>query len=156
MANKRNLFISDKELHLFNSINKELIQNISDQSLLYYAVSVEHTKTNFYNESIRKSVFSPVEVNARVSFAPPKQTSTNFTTDTKYALSVYFALDELYQRKLTPREGDFVEYANIVYEIASLVEDQLIYGLGDQKSMLPAECIVSRKSNFYVIGEDDK
>jgi hypothetical protein len=105
MANKRNLFLSDKELHFFNTINKELIQFIVDQTIYYYSISEEHTQSdNLYNESIRKTSFQPVELNARVLYNAPKQSTTKFTMDTVYSMEIYFHLDELYQRNITPRE----------------------------------------------------
>jgi hypothetical protein len=48
-----------------------------------------------------------------------------------------------------------------MYEIQSLTQPQETYGLIDEKVMIKATCIVSRKSNFQVLdhlpeGEENK
>lgn len=148
------LFLSSKEIHFFNSINKELIQKIVQQKIIYYSVSEEHTKVNdLYQESIRKTVFTPVEINARVLFKEPEQTTGQFSIDTKYSIEVYFHMNELEERKIIPREGDFLKFGAVVYEIQKLTRPQITYGLIEQEVMTKAECIVSRKSNFDVVDD---
>lgn len=146
------LFVSDKELHFINSLNKELIQNVVNQKITYYSVSEEHTKSNdLYNESIHKTVFSPVEINARLLLKAPQQTTTGFSIDTSYEIEAYFHMDELLQRNITPREGDYMKWGKVVYEIKKLTRPQIIAGQIEQEMMIKAECIVSRKSNFDVV-----
>lgn len=146
------LFLSTKEIHFFNSLNKELIQKIVQQKIIYYSVSEEHTQVNdLYKESINKTVYVPVEINARVLYKEPEQTTGQFSIDTKYSIEVYFHMDELEQRKLIPREGDFLKFGTVVYEIQRLTRPQITYGLIEQEVMTKAECIVSRKSNFEVL-----
>lgn len=148
------LFVSDKELHFINSLNKELIQNVVNQKITYYSVSEEHSKVNdLYNESIHKTVFSPVEINARLLLKAPQQTTTGFSIDTSYEMEAYFHMDELYQRNITPREGDYMKWGKIVYEIKKLTKPQIIAGQIEQEMMIKAECVVSRKSNFDVVDD---
>jgi hypothetical protein len=148
------LFVSDKELHFINSLNKELIQNVVNQKIIYYSVSDEHTKSNdLYNESIHKTVFNPVEINARLLFKAPDQTTTNFSMNTSFEMEAYFHMDELIQRKITPREGDFMKWGKVVYEIKKLTKPQIIAGQIEQEMMMKAECVVSRKSNFDVVDD---
>ena len=101
------MFIGPKEIHFFNSINKELIQRIVDQKIVYFSVSDEHTNSNdLYKESIKKTVFNPVEINARVLYKEPKQTTTKFSIDTIYELEIYFHMDELNQRNNVQSKND--------------------------------------------------
>jgi hypothetical protein len=146
------LFLSTKEIRFFNSLNKELIQKIVAQKIIYYSVSEEHTQVNdLYKESINKTVYVPVEINARVLYNEPQQTTGQFTIDTKYSIEVYFHMDELEERKIIAREGDFLKFGTVVYEIQKLTRPQITYGLIEQEVMTKAECIVSRKSNFEVL-----
>lgn len=145
------LFIGTKEIHFFNQINKELIQKIVNQKIVYFSVSDEHTKSNdLYKESIKKTVFKPVEINARILYKEPKQTNDNFTIDTIFEMEAYFHLDELYQRNINPQEGDFIKWGKVVYEIKNLTSPQLTYGKVEEEVMVKAECVVSRKSQFEV------
>ena len=129
-----------------------MIQKIVNQKIVYYAVSAEHTKTNdLYNEGMRKVVYQPVELNARIFYQEPEQTTGQFTSDMVYRIECYFHLDELYQRNLTPRQGDFLKWNKIVYEIQKLTSPQIVYGMIDQEVMFKAICQSTRKSNFEVM-----
>jgi len=145
------LFVGAKELQFFNGINKEVIQKIVGQKVIYYSVSVEHTKVDeLYNEAIQKTVFSPVEINALVEFGEPVQSTSNWSIDTVYTISIYFHDKELVERNVEPREGDFVKWGDIFYEIKTLTRPQLVFGQVENKVMLKAECRVSRESNFVI------
>lgn len=148
------MFISDKELHFIHSLSKELIQKVVNQKIIYYSVSEEHTKTNdLYKESIRKTVFKPVEVNARILFKSPQQTTTSFSIDTIYEIEVYLLQDELFDRQLTPREGDFVKWEKVVYEIKKAIKDQPTFGMIEEKVMIKLECISARNSNIKILDD---
>lgn len=148
------LFVTPREINLFNQINKELIQRIVAQKIIYYSVSQEHTKTNkLYDEAISKTIFQPVEINARVLYKTPDQTVGQFSIDTVYAIECYFHISELQERNIIPREGDFVKFGNTVYEIEKLTRPQITYGQIDHEVMVKADCRVSRKSQFEVLDE---
>lgn len=149
------LFVGEKEINFFNSINKELIQRVIAQKVIYYSVSEKHTKRNeLYDEAISKVVYTPVEVNALVLYKDPVQNADKFSIDTVYSLEVYLHLHELEERNLIPREGDFLSYGNVVYEIEKLTQPQLTFGQINEKVMVKAECRVSRKSQFEVFGQN--
>lgn len=146
------LFVTSREIDFFNHVAKELIQRVVSQRIIYYSVSEEHTKTHrLYDEAIRKTVFTPVEINALVLYKDPVQTSTQFTVDTIYSIEVYFHIHELKERNIIPREGDFLKFGHTVYEIEKLTRPQIVYGQIDQEVMAKAECRVSRKSQFEVL-----
>lgn len=146
------LFIGHEEVDFFDSINKELIQKIIGQRVIYYAVSDQHTNTHrLYDEAIKKTTYQPIEINALVLYNEPLQTANQFSIDTVYSIEVYFHYHELEERKIIPREGDFVKFGKIVYEIEKLNQPQLVYGQINNKVMVKAVCRVSRKGQFEVL-----
>lgn len=148
------LFVTPREITFFDHIAKELIQRIVSQRIIYYSVSEEHTKTHrLYDEAIKKTVFRPVEVNALVLYKNPEQSATQFTLDTIYSIEAYFHIHELKERKIIPREGDFIKFGNILYEIEKLTRPQIVYGQINNEVMVKAECRVSRKSQFEVLDD---
>jgi hypothetical protein len=145
------LFVTDKEINFFNSINKELIQRIVGQEITYFHVSVEKSVVNdLYNESIDKVVYSPVVINALVLYNPPEQTSTNFSMDTIYSIEVYIHNYELEERNIIPREGDFVKFGEVMYEAIKITKPQLTFGQIDNKVMYKLVCNIARESNFKI------
>jgi hypothetical protein len=145
------LFIGNKELEFFTSITKELMQKIVAQKIIYYAVSERYTKSHsLYDEAIKKTVYNPIEVNALVLYKNPEQTNNQFSIDTVYQTEVYFYVKELQERNLIPREGDFLKFGNIIYEIQKLTRPQITFGQIENEVMVKAECGISRRSNFDI------
>jgi hypothetical protein len=85
------LFVGDPEADFFNCVTKEFIQKVVSQKIIYYSVSDKYTKTHkLYDEAIKKTVFSPVEINALILYNEPIQTATQFSIDTIYSVEAYF------------------------------------------------------------------
>jgi hypothetical protein len=146
------LFVGDREADFFNCVTKEFVQKVVSQKVIYYSVSERFTKTHqLYDEAVKKTVFAPVEVNALIMYNEPLQTATQFSIDTIYSIEVYLHYDELKERRIIPREGDFVKFGTIVYEIEKLNQPQIVYGQIQRKVMVKATCRVSRKSQFEVL-----
>ena len=146
------LFVGQPEVDFFDGITKELLQQIVGQKIIYYSVSEEHTKTDdLYDEAVSKTVYSPVEVNALILFNEPIQTATQFSIDTMHSLEVYFHIHELKERKITPREGDFIKFGDILYEIEKLNKPQLTYGQIENKVMVKAVYRQARQSQLKII-----
>lgn len=147
-------FITSKELALISKINKELIQNIIGQEVIYYAISEEHTVSHrLYQESINKVWFSPVKINALVDFDNPGVSTTNMTLDSQYTLSVYFHTDELEDRNVKPKDGDFIEFGQIVFEVTAVTMPQLVFGQVNEKIMTKCVCVPSREGQMQVHGD---
>jgi hypothetical protein len=143
------LFVGDREVNFFNGINKELLQKIVRQKLIYYSVSVQHTNTHkLYDEAVNKTVFTPVEIFALVLYKEPDQTVGKYSIDTIYSIETYFYQEELRERELIPREGDFVKFGNVVYEIEKLTRPQIVFGQISREVMVKANCRVARESQF--------
>ena len=144
-------FITDKELALFSKLNKEFVQDIVGQEVIYYAISEEHTVTHsLYQESINKVWFSPVRINALVEYDNPGVTSTNFSLDSQHELSVFFHTDELDDRDVKPIEGDFIEFGQIVFEITAVTKPQLVFGQVNEKIMTKCVCKPSREGQMQI------
>lgn len=146
-------FITERELAYIDKINKELIQNFVAQEVIYYAISLEHsTVHDLYNESIDKVWYSPVRINARVEYDNPTVETSNFTLDSKYEVNVYFHDEELLERNVEPRDGDFLEFGSIVYEITSVTRPQLVYGQVNKKIQVKCVCRPSREGQMQIHG----
>jgi hypothetical protein len=144
-------FITNKELAFISKINKELIQDYIGQEVIYYAISEEHTVSHrLYQESVNKVWFSPVRINALVEYDNPGVDTTNFTLDSKYEMSVLFHTDELIERNVKPKEGDFIEFGQVVFEITAVTQPQLIFGQVSEKIMTKCMCKPSREGQMQI------
>lgn len=150
-------FITDKEFSLIDKINKELIQGFVGQEVIYYAISEEHTVAHrIYQESVEKIWYTPVKINARVDWDNPAVETNNFTLDSKYTMEVYFHKQELIERNVSPKEGDYIEFGQIVFEITSVTQPQLVFGQVNKKIMIKCVCVPSREGQFQIHGDSSR
>ena len=144
------LFIGDKEKRLVKQINDEVVERIVGQTVLYYPISVEHS--NFhetYGEAIEKSFLPPIRVYALVEWEGIITETGKFGVDRKSSLTVHFHKKRLTEdQDLFVREGDFVLYGDIFYEIVSLDEPKQLYGQADTRYEVLAKCIRAREGKF--------
>jgi len=147
----RRLFVGDKEIAFFNTLNKELLQQVVGQKVIYYAISAENTNSHWlYEEAMKKAVYTPVEVNALILYKAPEQSSNNFTIDTTYTMEAYFHINELNERQLNPKVGDYLKWNNMLFEIEKATYPQLTFGQLDHEVMVKTECRIARKSQLEV------
>lgn len=145
------LFITDRELKLFSDINKELIKDIIGQSVIYHAISEEKTLVDeLYNEAETKISDNPLEIECLVNWQGSETTSTQWGVDKIFTAEVYFHQDDLDDKNIVIREGDFIEFSNQFFEITSLGQPDLIYGMGENKVMTKAMCKSARQGQFHV------
>jgi hypothetical protein len=144
-------FIGGKELNFVNSINRELIQNVIGQEVIYYQVLAEKTHANdLYNEAIDKVYAVPVKCNCLVYYENTTETVSNFPADSKFKVDVFFHTAELLDRNLSPKMGDFVQFGEVVYEIYTITKPQMAFGQIEQKVMTKCSAGPARRGQFNI------
>lgn len=142
-------FITQREIDFINGITKELLQDVVQEEIKYYAIELDRTTVHrLYDESINKVWSPPVMINALVLYENPNVNFGIFGADDKANLEVYFHLEELKDRNVSPRSGDFVEYGDQFFEILSATEPQLVYGQINNKVMVKCICQPAREGQF--------
>jgi hypothetical protein len=145
------MFLGEKEKNLVKQVNDEIIERVVGQQILYFPIDIEHTDFHpLYGEAIEKSFLPPVRVYARVEYGGVEtNVIDNIGLDKKTTLKVMF-----HKRRLTEdqdmfvREGDFVRYGSIFYEIAKLSEPKHLFGQADTQFEIIADCIRARDGVF--------
>ena len=145
------LFFNEKERNLVKQVNDELIERVIGQQVLYYPLDVERTNYhNLYGEAIQTNFLPPVRVYALVDWGGIKtEYSADIGLDKTSQITIHFHKRRLTEdQDLFVREGDFVRYGDIYYEIVSLSEPRQIFGQIDHKMEISATCIKSREGLF--------
>ena len=122
------LFGGSRDISLFRHINKELINNIIQQSVGYYKIALDKTSSNIYGESLIKTYNDPILVNCLIERTPPTWSETEFGADITQDITVRFLRDILVDINLVPEVGDVVLWQNDYYEVDGTVENQLVVG----------------------------
>lgn len=144
------LFTGKKEKDLAKQIGDEVLERVVGQQVLYYPISVEHTKFHeVYGEAIEKNFLSPVRVYVLVDWEGLKTETGKFGVDRRSEITVHFHKRRLTEdQDLYVREGDFVLYGEIYYEIVSLDEPKQMYGQIDSRYEVTAKCTRAREGKF--------
>ena len=144
------LFAGEKEKNFAKQIGDEVIERVVGQQVLYYSVSVEHSKFHdVYGEAIKKTSLPPIRVYALVEWEGLTTETGKFGVDRKSSITIHFHKRRLTEdQDLFVRTGDFVLYGDIYYEIVSLNEPQQIFGQVEHQMEISAKCIRAREGLF--------
>ena len=145
------LFTGKKELDLVKQGNDELIERVIGQTIAYYPLDIERTNYHdLYGEAIKKNFLPPIRVHALVEFEGINtKYSTNIGLDKEANITVHFHKRRLTEdQDLYVREGDFVLYGDLYYEIVMLSEPRQLFGQIDHRLEISAKCIKAREGLF--------
>ena len=145
------LFLGEKERNLVKQVNDELIERVIGQQVLYYPISIEHTQFHeVYGEAIKKTFLPPVRVYALVEWEGLSTTAdTSYGLDKVSEITVHFHKRRLTEdQDLFVREGDFILYGSIYYEIVILNEPRQLFGQIDHRIEISAKCKKARRGLF--------
>jgi len=145
------LFLGKKERDLVKQVNDELIEKVIGQQILYYPIDLEATDFHeLYGEAVQKTYLPPVRVYALIDF---NEETTSYLPDvgldSDSMITAYFHKRRLTEdQDLFVREGDFVLYGKIYYEIVKLSEPRKLFGQVDHSFEIAATCRRARKGQF--------
>jgi hypothetical protein len=122
------LFGGSRDISLFRHINKELINNIIQQSVGYYKIALDKTSSNLYGESLTKTYNDPVLVNCLIERTSQEWAETEFGTDVSRTITVRFLRDILVDIQLVPEVGDVMLWQENYYELSGVIENQFVVG----------------------------
>tara|TARA_R110002124_G_scaffold124621_2_gene283671 strand:- start:1833 stop:2327 length:495 start_codon:yes stop_codon:yes gene_type:complete len=145
------LFAGEKERNLVKQVNDELIERVIGQTVIYYPLDIERTNYHdLYGEAIKKTFLPPVRVHALVEFdGINTKYNTNIGLDKESSLTIHFHKRRLTEdQDLFVREGDFILYGSLYYEIVTLSEPKQLYGQIDHLLEISAKCVRAREGLF--------
>ena len=145
------MFLGEKEKNLVKQVNDEIIERVVGQQVLYFPINIEHTDYHpLYGEAMEKTFLHPVRVYALVEYQGIETTDMdNFALDKATKIKINFHRRRLTEdQNLFVREGDFVRFGEIYYEIIKLIEPKLLFGQPESRFEIQAECIRAREGLF--------
>ena len=122
------LFGGSRDISLFNSVSKELINDIIQTEVGYYKFALERTTANVYGESMGKMFYEPVRIAGLIDRKDQSWSSDDFGSDINQTIDFRFLKQELKDINLVPEIGDILLFKNNFYEVDSKIENQLILG----------------------------
>jgi len=145
------LFLGEKERDLVKQVNDEIIERVVGQQILYFAIDIDHTNYHpIYGEAVEKTFLPPIRVHALVEYQGVETAYLpSMGVDKLTKISVKFHKRRLTEdQDLFVREGDFVRYGEIFYELVKLNEPKLLFGQPEHRFEIQADCIRARDGLF--------
>ena len=145
------LFLGKKERDLVKQVNDELVEKVIGQQILYYSIDLTTTQFHdMYGEALKKTFLPPIRVYSLVNFDDEStHYMENAGIDKMSQITVQFHKRRLEEdQDVYVREGDFVLYGDIYYEITKLSQPRKLFGQVDETFEIAATCKRARKGLF--------
>jgi hypothetical protein len=123
------LYGESRDISMFRYINRELMQNIISQQVVFYKVNLTETKTNMYGEASMGRIFQqPLLIYALIETSKFENPVDDFGVDFKWSVQYRFLRDDLVDANISPEVGDFIMYQNGYWEIDNVNTSQFFVG----------------------------
>ena len=153
------LFVTSREIDLFNDLAKELDKDVTGQRVYYYRIREELSEVHdVYEESIDKVFDPPVEIECSIDWEPAQINTDKFGSEKRYKIVVYFHQRDLLDRDIEVREGDYFSYGDVFYEITSVSTNSQVFGQIEHTMGIKATAVNARvgKIDFTPLGPTDE
>ena len=137
------LYGANRDISLFRHLNRELLNNIIEQKVGYYKLSLDKTPQNMYGESSKKYYNDPVLINCLIERGDTDPLTNEFGMDIVRNMKFRFLRDDLagidlstdqpadglgFNYNIVPEVGDVLLWNNDYYEVNNVNENQLVVG----------------------------
>mgnify|MGYP003118979627 FL=1 len=122
------LFGGSRDISLFRTMNRELINDIIQTEVAYYKFALDETVSNIYGESNKKSYYEPPRLSCLIEKSDQEWSSDDFGPDIKQIYQYKFLKADLANINLIPEVGDLILFNNDFWEVDTFVENQYFTG----------------------------
>ena len=122
------IFGSQRDFGLIRKMNRALLQNIIEQEVAYYKISLQDTQANIYGESTQKIFNDPILLGCLITRNDQVVSMDEFGPDLQRELSFAFLRDDLVDINLIPEVGDIIMLNESYYEVDTVKENQFFFG----------------------------
>lgn len=144
----------DRDLQLFRSFARELVDTVIENTCVLFKVNLNETKINLYGEAMNKTWYPGVELFVMIDKEPENVQYEGFGPDNTQ--NITFKFDRLLceERNTYPEIGDVIYFDNSYYEIDNTNEIQFIGGLpgtnSDRNWSIVCSTFMVSKSNLNI------
>lgn len=122
------LFGGSRDIHAFNTFNRELLEDIISQQIGYYKMKLNEAKTNVYGEATNKYYIGPVLLNCLIERGDFGVNRIDYTMEVNRISTFRFFKNHLIDANVFPEIGDIVMWNEHYFEVDNVNENQLIVG----------------------------
>jgi hypothetical protein len=150
----RGKYLSDRDRRFFASITNEFMDDVVENVVLIYKLSIESTKVNIYGEvsqATGKVYHYPAELTALIERSEMNSSDEGFGVDRNQVHVFKFFRDELKRLNVFPETGDLIYFNEKYFEIGNVVEEQLLGGQQEKSWSLICNTHYISLSNIQLV-----
>jgi hypothetical protein len=118
-----------RDISMFRFVNRELMQKIISQQVVFYKYNSTTTKVNMYGEASKGRNFAdPVILFALIETSQFEFPVSDFGPDFKWQVTYKFLRDDLVADNIYPEVGDIIMFQNGYWEIDNISTAQFFMG----------------------------
>ena len=141
-------FALERDIKFFQSISRELVDDVIETAIMFYKFVVAESKINLYGESLSKTYYSPLQTTCIIERDDTNVNYEGFGADANQNVRFRFNRFTLKENGFYPEIGDVIFHNDAYFEIDNVTEDQLIGGRPDEKFSIICSTIMSRRSTL--------
>ena len=122
------LFGRNRDIQVFNTVNRELLEDIISQQVGYYKIKLNDTSTNVYGEATNKYYIGPVLLNCLIERGDFGVNRIDYNIDVTRESTFRFFKNHLIDANVYPEIGDVVFWNEHFFEVDNVNENQFIVG----------------------------
>ncbi len=105
------LFGSSRDISMFRKVNNELLEDVIQQEVDYYVLSLQNTKANQYGEADQgKAYYKPVRLTCLIERGDQVYVADDqFGMDVTQPMTFKFLRPKMREVNILPKAGDIVE-----------------------------------------------
>ena len=118
-----------RDVSMFRFVNRELMQKIISQQVVFYKYNSTTTKVNMYGEaSTGRNFADPVILFALIETSQFEFPVSDFGPDFRWQVTYKFLKDDLVADNIYPEVGDIIMFQNGYWEIDNISSAQFFMG----------------------------
>ncbi len=124
------LFGNSRDIAFFKNVNRELLDDVIQQEIDFYQLSLEDTESNMYGEATKGRVYyRPVRLSCLIEREDVTSNQDDqFGIDVTQNIIFKFFKPRLRDLSLVPKTGDIIEVRGAYYEVDNVNENQFVLG----------------------------
>ena len=122
------LFGRLRDIDVFKTMNRELLEDIISQQIGYYKIKLSDTPVNVYGEATNKYYIGPVLLNCLIERGDFASSRMDYSIEVSRTSVFRFFKDHLQDADVFPEVGDVIFWNENYFEVDNVNQNQLIVG----------------------------
>lgn len=122
------IFGSVRDVGTLLHIGRELLQDVVEQEILLYKISLEETQENLYGEASQKYYWVPIKLTCLIRRGEQDWSVQDYGSDVNRTTEFAFFKEDLRDADVLIEPGDIIEWSKSYFEVDGIKENQMFLG----------------------------